>query len=359
MQWAGVASTTNPLGWLSWMSPPAQSWGWYLTNRVSPSLHAITRMVRLLQLGLQWTTSAVSEQTLVAGDKLTTPAGRHGHSLAHKRCSPYQPARWRWPGEWRPRAPAAIHQNTHTYNILKEILGVTAVQCSAREASAESQTMMMASPYVRSRFPRTAFVRLVAPAWGPHGAMLTFQRRMYRVQLAEAARRPHDAWTELKQLAATGEPLSWEERGLFGATTHAVLAGARQAYRVVSRIAEQEDLTGAKKEAAVQYRTVLGTELAKVVGDVQAVLAVTMIPKEPSPEGQVFYYTILGDCGRAKAEIIAWDDSDRADIIQQVLCTARPEHVRERDFMQRTVCLCVGPPSGVVRTIAHPRQQSP
>lgn len=132
---------------------------------------------------------------------------------------------------------------------------------------------------------------------------------VYLAKLSEQAERYDEMVENMKQVAASNQELSVEERNLLSVAYKNVIGARRASWRIVSSIEQKEESKG--NEAQVTkiraYRNKIEDELSQICQDILDVLDKCLIPHAAIGESKVFYYKMKGDYQRYLAEFATGD----------------------------------------------------
>ncbi|KAI9494940.1 14-3-3 protein [Zychaea mexicana] len=137
---------------------------------------------------------------------------------------------------------------------------------------------------------------------------------VYLAKLAEQAERYEEMVDNMKQVAASGQELSVEERNLLSVAYKNSIGARRASWRIVSSIEEKEKGKGNKDhvEKIQGYRTKIEDELKDVCNDILKVLDEHLVKSASTGESKVFYLKMKGDYLRYLAEFLVGSDKENA-----------------------------------------------
>jgi 14-3-3 protein epsilon len=95
------------------------------------------------------------------------------------------------------------------------------------------------------------------------------------------------------------------------------LQSRRASFREVSTAAEHPSISKTSAEECSRYLLKIASDLCRVADDVEAAVSNQLLPDEPTAEGIVAYLTLLGDCGRYRAELHVLEPGDRAETVKR------------------------------------------
>eukprot|EP00999_Lentomonas_sp_LEN2_P000297 NODE_1293_length_918_cov_90.927939_g1247_i0.p1 GENE.NODE_1293_length_918_cov_90.927939_g1247_i0~~NODE_1293_length_918_cov_90.927939_g1247_i0.p1 ORF type:complete len:243 (+),score=74.11 NODE_1293_length_918_cov_90.927939_g1247_i0:71-799(+) len=137
---------------------------------------------------------------------------------------------------------------------------------------------------------------------------------VYMAKLAEQAERYEDMVTHMKAVAQDDSELSVDERNLLSVAYKNVIGARRASWRIVSSVKEKEELKGDSRHVEMinEYRVKIEQELAKICEEVIDLLQKHLLSKAETPESRVFYYKMVGDYYRYKAEFFQGNERTKA-----------------------------------------------
>jgi len=141
---------------------------------------------------------------------------------------------------------------------------------------------------------------------------MTFEIRgdaVYMAKLAEQAERYDEMVDNMKEVAASNEELTVEERNLLSVAYKNVIGARRASWRIVSSIEQKEESKGndAQVTKIKAYRNKIEAELSDICEDILQVLDKHLIPSSVAGESKVFYHKMKGDYHRYLAEFAVGD----------------------------------------------------
>ena len=148
-------------------------------------------------------------------------------------------------------------------------------------------------------------------------AQLSREERVYLAKLAEQAERFDDMCSEMKQVAQMGSKLTKEERNLLSVAYKNTIGTHRSSWRtmvaVEQKMVSKNDKDSARKlELTKEFRGKVEDDLRKVCIDVQQLLEQHVIPNTDEPEEKVFFWKMMGDYYRYRAEFAESSERDEA-----------------------------------------------
>jgi len=140
--------------------------------------------------------------------------------------------------------------------------------------------------------------------------MASREALVYAAKLAEEAERFDDMVESVRKLAVLGVQLTVEERNLLSVAYKNVVGARRASWRVLSSIEAKEKEKGEsdRAEQVLVYRSKVEAELEKICGELLKLLDESLLPKDGTTEGQVFYWKMAGDYYRYLAEFASGED---------------------------------------------------